>query len=307
MHFTDRLIDAIREKGTPAVVGLDPRVEQIPESLKTGLTDGGDRAEAAAQVILDFNRRVIDVVHSLVPAVKPQIAFYELYGPHGLRAYWETVAYAQSKGLLVIGDVKRSDIGSTAEAYAKAHLGGAAVGLPAADAVTINPYLGWDGIKPFVDACQSGGQGLFILVRTSNPSAKEIQDLRCEGVELFVKVAELVKGWGDSLRGNRGYSCVGAVVGATYPQEAERLRQLMPHTYFLVPGYGAQGGTAADVAKCFNADGLGAVVNSSRGITFAHSCAPWSERYGETKWEQAVEAALVDMIEDLRATIPPIA
>ena len=303
-NFADRLIAAIEEKGSPACVGIDPRVELIPEeitkhSLQRG--EGGARVASA----LAFSREIIQIVAPHVGVVKPQVAFYEALGAAGMMAYAETVRAAGRKGLLVIGDVKRSDIGSTARAYAASHLrelpDADEVGAFTADAVTVNPYLGSDGVEPFIEAASEEGRGVFVLVKTSNPSSAEFQDLKVDGGrELFVNVAEKVNEWGGGLVGKRGYSSVGAVVGATYPEQARTLRAIMPRAYFLVPGYGAQGGSAKDTAACFNDDGLGAIVNSSRGIIYAWTRSPYKEQYGEKRWREAVEAAVKDMVADLK-------
>lgn len=261
-HFTDRLITAIKQKGAPICVGLDPRLEQIPNFIKKGKS-----SEAAAEAILEFNKGIIDAVHDLVPAVKPQFAFYIQYGFSGVWAFEETCKYAQEKGLIVIADAKCNDIGSTAEAYARAFLG-----EMNCDAVTVNPYLGYDGIKPFIEVCKKRGKGIFVLVKTSNKSSGDLQDRMTEDkLRNYEIMAQLLESWGADEIGESGYSSIGAVVGATFPAEAKKLRQLMPHAYFLVPGFGAQGATAADVKACFNKDGLGALINSSRDIIFAPS------------------------------------
>jgi orotidine-5'-phosphate decarboxylase len=264
--------------------------------------------QAAAYAIIEFNKGIIDAVADIVPVVKPQIAFYEIYGAEGVRAYEETLKYAKSKGLLTIADAKRNDIGSTAQAYAKSFLGEVEifedeneVVMPIfdADSVTINPYLGWDGIKPFIDEAEKYGKGMFILVKTSNNSSGDLQDLEmANGMAFYEMVGHLVDSWGADLVGESGYNSVGAVVGATYPEQAKKLRKIMPNSIFLVPGYGAQGGGAADVAPCFNKDGLGAIVNSSRGIIFAY------ERLGfdPNAYAEAAQAAVLEMKNDL-ATI----
>lgn len=267
--FADRLASAVQSKRSALVVGLDPRLESLPLAVRRQARDtvgekGGARELAAASIQL-FDEAVIRQVAPFAVAVKPQIAFYERFGPPGLAAYEHAVTAARSAGLLVIGDIKRGDIGSTAEAYAEAHLTGEA----AADAVTLNPYLGSDSVAPFLQTAARAGGGVFVLVRTSNPSARELQDLPVRGRPLHDHVAELVNTWGADRRGECGYSSVGAVVGATAPQELEHLRQLMPHAWLLVPGVGAQGATAADVAGAFDRNGLGALVNSSRGILYA--------------------------------------
>lgn len=303
-NFADSLIAAVEKKGSPACVGIDPRPGLIPQEITKGIrqrTDAGGRVASA----LAFSREIIEIVAPHVAVVKPQVAFFESLGAAGLMAYAETIAAARRNGLLVIGDIKRSDIGSTAEAYAASHLrqlcDGDEVGSLAADAATVNPYLGSDGVMPFIEAASDEGRGVFVLVKTSNPSSAEFQDLKVgDGPELFMKVAEKVNEWGAGLVGRRGYSSVGAVVGATYPEQASRLRAVMPKSYFLVPGYGAQGGSAKDVAPSFNSDGLGAVVNSSRGIIYAWTRSPYKEEYGERRWREAVEAAVKDMVAELR-------
>ena len=265
-NFADRLVAAIQKKGTPICVGLDPRWENLPGGIKRAATkDRGETAEAIADAFVVFNKGIIDAVHDLVPVVKPQFAFYIQYGAAGVKAFEETCAYAANKGLTVIADAKSNDIGSTAEAYANGFLE-----RMECDALTVNPYLGYDGIKPFTEICKKRGKGIFVLVKTSNPSSGDLQDRITEDkVRNYELMAHYVESWGADEIGESGYSAVGAVVGATFPAEAAKLRALMPNAYFLVPGYGAQGGTAADVKVCFNKDGLGAIVNSSRDIIFA--------------------------------------
>jgi len=294
-HFADKLTNRISDLSNPTVVGLDPRLNQIPEFIRErALEEWGQTTEGVAEAIIEFNMGIIDAISDIVPAVKPQIAFYECYGHHGFRAYEETIAYAQKKGLLVIGDAKRNDIGSTAEAYARGHLGRVDIfdeptSVIQADALTITPYLGTDGIKPFTDVCQESGKGVFVLVRTSNPSSDEIQGQPLGDHLMDEHVANLVEGWGRELIGQSGFSSVGAVVGATYPEEARILRNLMPNQIFLVPGYGAQGGGAEDVKPCFHKNGTGAIVNSSRGIIFAYQK---NGQPGEAYAEAAREAAI---------------
>jgi len=301
LHFADKLTNKIATLSNPACVGLDPRLNQIPEFiLEKAMETYGETTEAAAEAIIAFNEGIIDAIYDIVPAVKPQIAFYECYGHHGFRAYEETIAYAQEKGLIVIGDAKRNDIGSTAEAYANGHLGVVDVfenptKTINADSLTVTPYLGSDGIKPFTDVCGKFGKGIFVLVRTSNPSADEIQGQALGDHLMDEHVATLVEGWGRELIGQSGFSSVGAVVGATYPEEARVLRNLMPNQIFLVPGYGAQGGGAQDVKPCFHDNGSGAIVNSSRGIIFAYKK---NDQPGEAYAEAARTAALA-MKEDL--------
>ena len=298
MHVADRLCAAIDAKGSAVVVGLDPRPESLPPHLLADCrAELGESSEAVAEALWRFNRGVIDAVHDVVPAVKPQLAFYERYGVAGLKAYTRTARYARGAGLLVIADGKRNDIGSTATAYAEAFLGAPWVfGQPAAgdftaDALTVNPFLGRDGIQPFVDCAAQHGRGVFVLVKTSNPSASDLQDLQINGQPLYEHLACLVENWGASCRGQSGYSSVGAVVGATWPEQAARLRSLMPHTFFLVPGYGAQGATADDVARCFDGRGHGALINASRSIIFAWRAAPYASRYSAVDYGAAAREA----------------
>lgn len=294
----DRLIEKIIEMKNPTVAGLDPKLDYVPEELKAkAFAEYGETFAGAAQAILLFNRELIDALCDIVPAVKPQAAYYEMYGVAGIQCMQDTIHYAQNKGMYVILDAKRGDIGATSEAYAKAYLGETALGdqeIPAygADCMTVNPYLGTDGVRPFTDMCMKYKKGIFVLVKTSNPSSGELQDLKVKGRCIYEYVAELVKQWGSDLIGQYGYSSVGAVVGATYPEQAEALRAQMPHTYFLVPGYGAQGGRAEDVAKSFNPDGLGAIVNASRSIMCAY------QKNGGTLGE-AARAEAIRMRDDI--------
>lgn len=282
-HFTDMLIEGIRKKASPICVGLDPRLEQIPVFLKEEV--------AASEAIIDFNKGIIDAVHDLVPAVKPQFAFYLQYGAPGVEAFQKTCAYAKSKGLVVIADAKSNDIGSTAQAYADAFLGD----VFACDALTVNAYLGYDGVKPFIELCKKNGKGIFVLVKTSNKSSGDLQDRMTEDkLRNYEVMAHLIESWGADEVGKSGYSSVGAVVGATYPSEAAKLRKIMPHAYFLVPGYGAQGGKAVDVKACFNKDGLGALINSSRDIIFA-----WQKDGYEKNYASAARSAVLKMKEEL--------
>ena len=304
-HFADRLADAIERKGNPCCVGLDPRVEMIPEPLRDQVVgDAVLTCESAAELMRVFCREVIDIVAPRVPVVKPQAAFFERFGSLGYRAFEETVAYARGQGLLVIADAKRNDIGSTAAAYAEGLVGTASVhGIDlydlGADAVTVNPYLGLDGVEPFIRQAVRHDRGLFVLVRTSNPTVMQVQGLACKGVPVFMRVGALVHEWGKEHVGRRGYSSVGAVVGATQALDAEKLRRLMPMAWFLLPGYGAQGGGIAEVAPAFDARGLGAIVNSSRGILFAHARSPYDRQFGPERWREAVAAATDAMVRDL--------
>ncbi len=301
----DRLIQSIRIKKSPIVVGLDPVLESLPQELKEKAFTGSPSFEAAAaSAILEFNMGIIDAVADLVPAVKPQVAFYEQYGPAGMQAYRDTCLYSSKKGLVVIGDIKRGDIGSTSRAYSNAHLGTVGSdstsysGFPT-DIITVNPYLGDDCLKEFMDDVRRHDKGLFILVKTSNPTSSQIQNLVSEGRPIYEHVASMVNRWTEETVGISGYSPVGAVVGATYPAEAEKLRALMPKAFFLVPGYGAQGGGGADVVPCFNGDGLGALVNSSRGIIFAWQ----NEKYKNVSWQDAARSAVIEMQDDINTAL----
>jgi len=308
--FIDRLVENIKKLDNPTVVGLDPKLEYIPGSIREkAFKEHGAGLEGAAGAVIQFNRKLIDAVSDIVPAVKPQLAYYEMYGPEGIRAFNETCAYAREKGLLVIADGKRNDIGSTAEAYSAAYLGKvrAEDGEHAvfdADALTVNPYLGYDGVKPFVEDCKKYGKGIFILVKTSNKSSGQLQDIITQdGRTIFETVAELVNEWGKDTTGSAGYSSIGAVVGATYPEQAVILRKMMKQAYILVPGYGAQGGTAADVVHSFNSDGLGAVVNASRSIMCAWKAEKWSDRFGEDAFDSAAREEAIHMRNEIRKAL----
>jgi orotidine-5'-phosphate decarboxylase len=295
-HFADRLIAAIRAKRSAVLVGLDPRAESLPAGLIAG-----ENHEAAASGFVSFCRGVIDVVAPLVPAVKPQAAFFEQLGPPGMRALKEIIDYAAVKGLLVILDGKRNDIGSTAAGYAEAYLGPGAASPWGCDALTVSPYLGDDSLTPFVETAKAHGAGIFVLVKTSNPGGKRFQDIVADGRPLYRHVADYVESLARETAGTDRYGLVGAVVGATYPQQLTELRHAMPHTLFLIPGFGAQGGTAKDCAAAFDASGLGAIVNNSRGIIFAHSRPEYKGRFGSSRWQEAVEAATREMIDQLNA------
>lgn len=302
-----QLIEKIKKTKAPVCVGLDPMLNYIPEHiLKKSYNEFGETLEGAADAIWQFNKEIVDHTYDLIPSVKPQIAMYEQFGIEGLKSYQKTVDYCQEKGLLVIGDAKRGDIGSTSAAYATGHLGKVQVGGKTysgfhTDFLTVNPYLGTDGVKPFVDVCNSEDKGLFVLVKTSNPSSGEFQDRLIDGRPLYELVAEKVVEWGDTCM-DGDYSNVGAVVGATYPEMSKILRKLMPRTYFLVPGYGAQGGTAADLAHCFNEDGLGAVVNSSRGIIAAYRQEKYKQ-FGPEHFAEASRQAVIDMVADINSVL----
>jgi len=300
-HFTDELARAVATRGNAVCVGLDPRWEQLPWPITTGREDASVGAPFTnrADAYLDFCCGVIDVVASLVPVVKPQAAFFEELGPAGMTALAEVIRYAQDRGLLVILDAKRNDIGSTAEAYARGMLGRGQSAW-GADALTISPYLGEDSLTPFVDVARERGAGLFILVKTSNPGGGMLQDLNADGRPVYRHVAELVERLSADTAGESGYGLAGAVVGATYPEQLAELRAAMPHTWLLVPGFGSQGAAASDVAAAFDARGLGAVINNSRNIIFAHARKEFADRFGPQRWQKAVEAATREMIEQLR-------
>ncbi|WP_054739083.1 orotidine-5'-phosphate decarboxylase [Cellulosilyticum ruminicola] len=301
----DRLIKKIKEVQNPTVVGLDPTYAMIPSFIKEEMLETyGKTPKAVAEMFLKFNKSILDEVAPLIPAVKPQVAMYEQYGLEGLRAYIETIEYAKSKGLIVIGDVKRGDIASTAAAYA-GHIAGVEIedmhfDLWQEDAVTLNPYMGFDGIEPFIAACNKYDRGLFILVKTSNPSGIEIQDLQVEGVPVYDKAADLVSKWGEMTMGTMGYSRIGAVVGATYKEQGMELRKRMPHTFFLVPGYGAQGGKAEDLKDYFDKDGNGIIVNSSRGIIAAYKK---DAEVTEKEFAIASKKAVIAMRDDLQGVM----
>ncbi len=302
-----KLIEQIRIKNAPVCIGLDPMLDYIPQHIKEeAFAAKGESLEAAAQAILRFNKELVDACYDLVPAVKPQVAMYEQFGLAGLGAYEETLRYCKDKGLLVIGDVKRGDIGSTSAAYATAHLGELKIGKKSfqpfpSDFITVNPYMGSDSVEPFVDTCIRHDKGLFVLVKTSNPSSGEFQDRLMEGRPLYEHVADKVKDWGERCM-EGAYSNVGAVVGATYPEMSRILRDLMPHTYFLVPGYGAQGAGAEDLRPCFHDGGLGAIVNSSRGIIAAYKQEKYRD-FGEEGFAGAAREALKDMLADIRRVL----
>ena len=303
----NKLISNIRKTNAPIVVGLDPMLNYIPEHIqKKAFAEFGETLEGAAEAIWQYNKGIVDATYDLIPAVKPQIAMYEQFGIPGLIAYKKTVDYCKSKDLVVIGDIKRGDIGSTSAAYAVGHLGQVQVGSRKyagfdEDFATVNPYLGSDGVKPFMDICKEEKKGIFVLVKTSNPSSGEFQDQLVNGRPLYELVGEKVAQWGDELMGDE-YSYVGAVVGATYPEMGKVLRKIMPKTFILVPGYGAQGGKGADLVHFFNEDGLGAIVNSSRGIIAAYKQEKYKE-FGAENYADASRAAVKDMIADISGAL----
>ena len=297
----NQLIANIKKTGAPIVVGLDPMLKYIPEHIqKKAFAEFGETLEGAAEAIWQFNKEIVDKTYDLIPAVKPQIAMYEQFGIPG------TVHYCKAKGLVVIGDIKRGDIGSTSSAYAVGHIGKVQVGSKTyapfdEDFVTVNPYLGSDGVNPFIDVCKEEKKGLFILVKTSNPSSGEFQDQMIDGRPLYELVGEKVAQWGEDCMGDE-YSYIGAVVGATYPEMGKVLRKVMPKSYILVPGYGAQGGKGKDLVHFFNEDGLGAIVNSSRGIIAAYKQEKYAN-YGEEAFADASRAAVEDMVADIRGAL----
>lgn len=298
--FADALVAAVVRCGNPVLVGIDPRAESLPAGLAP--RDRNDLTQVA-RAYETFSREVIDAVAGLVPAVKPQAAFFEELGPDGMVALRRVVRYAQEKGLLVIIDGKRNDIGSTAAAYAEGYLGRASAW--GSDALTVSPYLGDDSLDPFVKVAQQKQAGIFVLVKTSNPGGKMLQDLLVDdGLPMYRRVAAYVEKLAAETASECGYGAVGAVVGATYPAQLEELRAAMPHAWFLVPGYGSQGGTAKDCAAAFDAQGRGAIVNNSRGIIFAYRNKPYAERFAAARWQDAVVAAARDMIDQLRADTP---
>ena len=305
-NIMDKLIDKIKETNNPTVIGLDPRYEMIPEYIKNKYQKN---LEGVAKAIVEFNKALIDATYDIIPAVKPQIAFYEMYGLEGMKAFEETCKYAKEKGMIVIADIKRGDIGTTAKAYSNAFLGKTKIGeqeesIYDVDFVTLNPYMGIDAIKPFIEDCEKYNKGAFILVKTSNPSSGDLQELKLEnGEEVYTKVAKLVEMWGENLRGKYGYSSVSAVVGATYPKQLEDLRKVAPHTFFLIPGYGAQGGKAEDIALGFDENGIGGIVNSSRGLMCAYKSDLWKDKYTEEDFTKATRAEAIRMRDELNEAV----
>ncbi|HHU72164.1 MAG TPA: orotidine-5'-phosphate decarboxylase [Clostridiales bacterium] len=303
----NKLIKKIEDSKAPIVVGLDPMLDFIPNHiLERAYKDKGENLEGVGEAIWKYNKGIVDATYDLIPAVKPQVAMYEQFGIEGLIAYKKTIDYCKDKGLIVIGDVKRGDIGSTSKAYATGHLGKVVIGGKEyrgfdEDFITVNPYLGSDGIKPFIDVCKEENKGLFILVKTSNPSSGEFQDQQIGDRPLYELVGEKVAQWGELHMGDN-YSYIGAVVGATYPEMGKVLRKLMPKTYILVPGYGAQGGKGEDLVHFFNKDGLGAIINSSRGIIAAYKQKEY-EKYGPAAYADASRQAVIDMREDLKKAL----
>lgn len=303
----NKLVEQIKKTNAPIVVGLDPTLKMIPEHImKAAIAEHGETLEAAGEAIWQFNKAIVDAVYDLIPAVKPQIAMYEQFGIPGLVAFKRTVDYCKEKGLVVIGDIKRGDIGSTSEAYAVGHLGKVTIGGKTCygfdeDFVTVNPYLGSDGVNPFIKICKEEKKGLFILVKTSNPSSGEFQDQMIGEKTLYQMIGEKVAQWGEDCMGD-DYSYIGAVVGATYPEVGKIMRKVMPKSYILVPGYGAQGGKGKDLAHFFNEDGLGAIINSSRGIIAAYQQEAYA-KFGAENFADASRQAVIDMREDIASAL----
>ncbi len=307
MNAIDNLIEKIKETDSQIVMGLDPRYDMIPEIVRKKYTND---LEGISKAILEYNKELIDNTYDIIPAIKPQLAFYEMFGIEGMKAFKETCKYAKEKGMVVIADAKRGDIGSTAKGYSNAYLGQTTLGeekvsvFDNIDFLTVNPYMGSDSIKPFVEECIEFDKGIFVLVKTSNPSSGELQDLKLEnGETVYEHVANLVEEWGKELRGKYGYSSVAAVVGATYPEQLKEIRNKAPHTYFLIPGYGAQGGKAEDIALGFDENGLGGIVNASRSLMCAYKSDRWKDEFTEEQYGQATRAEALRMREELNNAI----
>ena len=306
LNKIDALIEKIKETNNPTVIGLDTKYDMIPNCIKNKYDDN---LEGVSKSILEFNKRLIDATYDIIPAVKINIAFYEMYGLKGMEAFEETCKYAKEKGMVVMADIKRGDIGNTAKAYSNAFLGKTRIGdkeekIYDVDFVTLSPYMGIDSIKPFIDDCKKYNKGAFVIVKTSNPSSGELQDLTLEsGEEVYTKVAKLVEEWGKELVGEYGYSSISAVVGATYPKQLQDLRKISPHTFFLIPGYGAQGGKAEDIALGFDKNGMGGIVNSSRGLMCAYQSDKWKDKFTEEEFDKATRAEAIRMRDELTEAV----
>lgn len=304
----DRLIEKIEQTQNPTVAGLDPKLDYVPEYIKRKCFEKyGETLKGAAKALLKFNKGLIDALYDIVPAVKPQAAYYEMYGTEGVKTLYKTQEYARSKGMYVITDGKRNDIGTTMEAYATAHLGKVKVGSAEfepflGDALTVNGYLGSDGIKPLLKVCKENDKGIFVLAKTSNPSSGELQDKKIDGVPVFEIMGKMCEDWGKELAGVYGYSGVGIVAGATYPEQIKRLREILPHTFFLIPGYGAQGATAKDISAAFDKNGLGGIVNSSRGIM----CAYQKQKCDEREFAEAARREAIRMRDEIMGEVGKI-
>lgn len=305
-NIIDQLIEKIKIMKNPTVIGLDPRYEMLPKCVKEKYPK---TLEGVGQAIIEYNKELIDAIYDIIPAIKPQIAFYEMYGISGMQAFKETCEYAKQKGMFVIADIKRGDIGSTAQGYSNAYLGKTKIeeneqSLYDIDFVTVNPYMGTDCVKPFIDDCKKYNKGLFILVKTSNPSSGELQDEKLEnGEEVYTRVAKYVEKWGEELRGEYNYSSISAVVGATYPEQLKELRKIAPHTFFLIPGYGAQGGKPQDIALGFDKNGLGGIVNASRSLMCAYKSDMWKDKFEEKDYAKATRVEAIRMKEELNSYI----
>lgn len=306
INAMDRLIKRIKETNNPTVIGLDTKYDMIPNCIKNKYDDN---LEGVSKAILEFNKRLIDATYDIIPAVKINIAFYEMYGLDGMKAFEETCKYAKEKEMIVMADIKRGDIGNTAKAYSNAFLGRTKIGdreeaIYDVDFVTLSPYMGTDSIKPFIEDSIKYNKGAFVIVKTSNPSSGELQDLTLEsGEEVYTKVAKLVEEWGKDLVGEYGYSSISAVVGATYPKQLEDLRKVSPHTFFLIPGYGAQGGKAEDIALGFDKNGIGGIVNSSRGLMCAYQSDKWKDKFTEEEFDKATRAEAIHMRDELTEAV----
>lgn len=305
MNAIDNLINRIKETNNPTVMGLDPRYEMIPNIIKNKYEKS---IHGACEAILEWNKALIDATCDIIPAIKPQIAFYEMFGVEGIEVFKKTCEYAKSKNMIIIADIKRGDIGSTAQGYSNAYIGKTPLNedletIFDVEFVTVNPYLGIDGVKPFIEDCKKYNKGIFVLVKTSNPSSGELQDIETkDGDTIYVKVAKLVNEWGKDLIGENGYSSISAVVGATYPKQLEELRKIMPNSYFLIPGYGAQGGKAEDIALGFS-NGLGGIVNASRSLMCAYKLDRWKEKYQEEDFAKATRQEAIRMRDELNSAI----
>lgn len=302
----DKLIDSIKEKQSPVVMGIDPRYDFIPNFIKQKYEN---TLNGFANASIEFAKGLIDSVYDIIPAIKPQLAYFEAMGPKGLVAYQEIIEYAKSKGLIIISDAKRGDIGTTSKAYSNAFLGKTDLmkkneSVYTSDFVTVNPYMGSDSVNPFIEDCKNYDKGIFVLIKTSNKSSGELQDLKLEnGKTVYEHVAGLVTNWGEELIGEHGYSSVAAVVGATYPTQLKELRELMPHTFFLIPGYGAQGGKAEDIALAFDKNGLGGIINASRSLMCAYKSDRWKDKYTEEQYGKATRAEAIRMRDELNSAI----
>lgn len=305
-NMMDRLIEKIKAKNSPIVMGIDPRYEMIPDCVKSKYSN--DLAGFAESTV-EFAKSIIDACYDIIPAIKPQLAYFEMMGPDGLNAFQEIVDYAKSKDLIVIADAKRGDIGTTSQGYSNTFLGKTPLkeyeeSIYEADFVTVNPYMGTDCVKPFIEDSKKYGKGIFILVKTSNKSSGELQDLKLEnGNKVYEQVATLVEGWGEDLIGEYGYSSVAAVVGATYPEQLREIRRLAPHTFFLIPGYGAQGGKAEDIALAFDKNGIGGIVNASRSLMCAYKSDRWKDKFVEEEYAEATRAEAIRMRDELICAI----